>query len=97
MDKYADLVRRMSEASLTLVRELNAMLLGAEARTHSDYRKYRELSANYDTLSERYEQLLKEHEELLEEHEELDHNYRLVLDEVDDLTEILKKYEKEDT
>ena len=97
MDKYADLVRRMSEASLTLVRELNAMLLGAEARTHSDYRKYRELSANYDALSERYEQLLEEHEELLEEHEELDHNYCLALDEVDDLTERLKKYEKEDT
>ena len=90
MDKYAELIRAMSEASLTLVRELNAMLLDAEARTHSDYRKYRELSVNYDVLSERYEQLL-------EEHEELDHNYCLALDDVDDLTERLKKYEKEDT
>lgn len=97
MDKYAELIREMSDASLTLVRELNAMLLGAEARTRSDYRKYRELCVAYDVLSEKHGQLSEKYEQLLEEHDELDHNYCLALDDVNDLEDRLKKYEKEDT
>ena len=83
MDKYAELIREMSDASLTQVRELNETIRCKD-------RAYHELCITYDVLFE-------EHEQLLVEHEALKRDYEQALDDVDDLTERLKKYEKEDT
>lgn len=83
MDKYAELIRAMSEASLMLVKELNEALRRKEFA--------------YDDLCVTYDVLFEEHEKLLDDHEELEHSYMLALDDVDNLTKRLKKYEKEDT
>lgn len=83
MDKYAELIRAMSEVSLTLVKELNEAL--------------RRKELDYDDLCVTYDVLFEVHEKLLDDHEKLEHSYMLALDDVDNLTKRLKKYEKEDT
>ena len=68
MDKYAELIREMSDASLTQVRELNETI---RCKDHA----YHELCITYDLLFE-------EHEQLLEEHEALKRDYELALDKI---------------
>lgn len=113
MDKYAELIRAMSEVSLTLVKELNEALRRKELA-------YDDLCVTYDVLFEEHEELESKYaqatdeaepapgrwsysklcaayDKICDERDRLESNYCRALDDVDNLTKRLRKYEKEDT